>query len=277
MVLSGISRCSGKIKSTLRTLPAVILALTLFYTTAGALDWGGTVSSAYSASEADTVHTTTVDQQYTLHANGSLVPTLSYFTALRFRHLQVAERDTSANWLTELSPTASAVWILPLVRLSSDYSYRKNRDRRNTQELTGQALGGYAQTTWQKLPTLQGYYNWNRNLNDLDLLGADTRQQTIGASASYSAKGTTLRYDYGNSRTNSPATGLNQSSLHHVASLDNNLRLWKQTLSMQTHYRVTARLDRERQAGSDGVLLAFPPSPASTLRIRIPSLGRWSR
>ena len=273
MVLSGNFRCSGKIKSTLRTLLRVaVVALTLCGVRAQALDWGSVIT-AYSTTDADSLHAATLDQQYTVNATGTLAPTLSYFGAVRFRHLQVAERGSSANWLTELNPSASAVWALPLIRLSSDYSHRQNRDRRGNQDLKARAAGVYAQTTWQKLPMLQGYYNWNQNLNDLDLLGADTRQQTIGASGSYSAKASTVRYDYGNTQTRSPATGLEQNSQHHAASFDNNLHLWKQALSLQTNYRVTARRDRERKAGSDAVLLPLTPLTGLYLADPDPEFG----
>jgi hypothetical protein len=259
VVRNEYSRCSGKVNATRRAFAAAVLAILMLSATAHALEWGGMINTAYSTTHSDTAHTTTIDQQYSMNTRGDLFPTFHYYAALQFRRLQIAQRDTAKNWLTELNPTASGVWTLPLFRLSSDYSYRDNHDRNQTEALIGRSAGISLQSTWQTLPMLQGYYNWNQNINDLDLLGKDTRQQTIGATASYSAKASTVRYDFNDNRTHSPVTGLSQSAQHHTASFDNSLRLLHQALTIQSSYRVTARLDNEHQAGTDGVLLALSP------------------
>lgn len=144
-----------------------------------ALEWGATVNTAYSTVQADTARTLTFDQQYSLNVRGALAPSFQYYSSLQMRRLQIAQNDTARNHLTELNPNVSGVWTLPLCRLSSDYSYRRNRDHSESDALIGRSAGVSLQSTWQTLPMLQGYYAWNQNLNDLDLLGKDTREQTL--------------------------------------------------------------------------------------------------
>ncbi|HEY3296455.1 MAG TPA: discoidin domain-containing protein [bacterium] len=238
-----------------------------------ALEWGASASETYMDTRGDSTRTGILDQQYQFHANGELLPTVSYFTLLNYRHLQTRAKDSSAVWQSELMPSVSAVWSAPFFRLRSDYSYRDNRDQLNVNQLKGQSANVVLQSDWESLPRLTGRYQWIQNVNDLELLGVDTRQRTIGGSADYSFSTTSLRYEFNDIRTENRRTGFEQISRNHIGRLENSLSVWKHIVSVQTSYMIQAKADREQRASEDGILVRLTPLSGLWSNSPTPELG----
>lgn len=224
-----------------------------------ALDWGANATETLVQTRADSVRSVIVDQQYQLHATGELAPTLDYFASLNYHHVKSYTGDSSSSWRTELQPAISAVWSVPFFKVRSDYSYRDNRDQFNVNRLIGRSADVNIQTNWSSLPRLSARYSWSQNVNDLDLLGLDTRQRIIGGAADYSFSSTTLRYEYADAQTENHRTGLAQTMRSHTGHFENSLSLLNRMVSLQSSYMVVLKTDREQRPGDEGVLISLTP------------------
>jgi hypothetical protein len=237
-------------------LTAIVL---LWVVSATALDWGANLSETYGLTKTDTVRTGVFDQQYRLYANGQLLPDFDYFAGVNYRRLTSSTGDSGSSWQTELLPSVSAVWSPPMIKLRSDLTFRDNRDEANINRLKGHSIGFLAQSIWNSLPRLTGRYLLDENVNDLVLLGLDTRQRTLSGTAEYTFSTTSLRYEYADSRTENRTVGLEQTSVRHAGHLDNSFSAFDHLLSVQSSYDITVKSDRETQAGADGVLIPLSP------------------
>jgi hypothetical protein len=249
---TGLPACRFR-RLTLLTAVVLCHAVSLF-----ALEWGASATETYADTRSDTTHTGTFDQQYQFHANGDVLPALSYFSSLTYHHVR-SSLGNGTTWQSEMLPSVSAVWSAPFFRVRSDYTYRDNRDQLNITRLTGRSADVNVQTDWASLPRLTGRYEWRQNVNDLELLGVDTRQRTIGGAADYSFSSTTLRYEYNDLRTENHRTGLAQTSRSHTGRFENTLSALNNLVSVQSSYMVVFKNQREQRASDEGILIPLTP------------------
>jgi hypothetical protein len=99
---------------------------------------------------------------------------------------------------------------------------------------------------------------WTRNLNDLELIGNDTRERVFGAGADYSSHGVSLLYDFGDRLTRNVTTRIDRISRTHLGRFDFSRGAFKQALTLETSYQLVSReeRDRDRRSGETLIVLA---------------------
>jgi hypothetical protein len=255
-----INRCVGVfprilyIKNMCLRLWMVVIVVTAVTGTAVA-EWGGYVNANALSSRVDTVTTQIIDQQYQFYLNSVLLPTLSYYATARFRNVQTQTTGSPFDWHREVEPTLTATWSNPLLTMTGTGLYRESRDRSNAGGLVGRSLSLYAQTLPHELPRVFGQLLFERNVNNLDLLGLDTRQRNLSAGADYTHKMLHLRYDFSDALTTNENSRLEVSSQQHTGHAEYGIHLFRRALSVQSTYEITARHEREQQPGSGNILL----------------------
>ena len=165
---------------------ALILLLSMGSPLAQA-DWGGTVSGSAASSDVDGVSTTAFDQQYTLYATDRPTPNVRYTFSGLYRRLQARTDNGPYNWITEVRPTGALDMNLPIVNLRGDASYRSDRNEIGTTKLTSGVASVRGQTVWNRFPRLFASASWAKNVNDLELLGYDTRTRTYSTGGTFSS------------------------------------------------------------------------------------------
>jgi hypothetical protein len=215
-------------------------------------DWGGYVNSSAVSNRMDTTTTQSVDQQYQFYFDGTLLPTLSYSVTTRFRH---AQSNNPYIWHREFEPSLTATWTTPLLRVSGNGYYRENRDRYSPGSLIGRSIDVSAQTAMREVPQFFGQLLFERNVNNLDLLGLDTRLRNVTAGADYRYRMLHLRYDFSDALTTNEQTRLDVSSQQHTGRGEFGLHLFQRALSVQSAYQITASHQIERQRGTGAILL----------------------
>ena len=209
------------------------------------IQWGGNARTAHASSRVDTAGSGSFDQQYMFHFSGTPALAFRYFTSVRFRRLR-SWSDVSGNtWRTEVQPTANIVWSNPFYKLRGEYVHRQNRDRLHVNELTGRSAGINFQTNLKHLPRLYGRYDWTQSVNDLELLGIDTRQERISVGSRYTHEKLSLQYDYSDRRTRNHLSGLKQNSGRHIGRTESSLNFIRGAVTLQSSYMITYRTEKE--------------------------------
>ena len=219
------------------------------------------------------MHTVTLDQQYDVYASGRSSGRLQYSGTFRYRLLQAESNDHRVLRQTELQPVLSASWTGPYYTVRSNYLYREFWDDQNTANYIGRSAAVFAQTNFSRLPRLQGRYEWTRNVNDLDLLGQDTRMRLYAAGMRYSVRQFATSYDYRNSLTLSHDSGLERTAERHTGRFDNTFHFFRKAASLQTSYQIVDRTEREVRASNAETLLPVPAAAGLYLADPSPELG----
>ncbi|MBU1707297.1 hypothetical protein KKB28_05210, partial [bacterium] len=220
-----------------------------------AYDWGGNVRTAHVTSQVDTTGSGSFDQQYMFHFSQTPALAVRYFASLRFRRLQSWSDVSGDSWRTEVQPTANIVWSNPFYKVRAEYVHRENRDRQHISELTGRSAGVNFQTNLKDLPRFYGRYDWTQNVNGLELLGKDTRQERISAGSRYTHEKVSLQYDYSDRRTQNRRSGLRQNSERHIGRAESALRFADGAVTLQSNYMITAQTEKETRPLTEVTLL----------------------
>lgn len=141
-----------------------------------------------------------------------------------------------------------------MLDLRGNGSYRVDRNEAGTTKLTGRTASAYAETRWQSLPRLFGSINWSKNVNDLELLGYDTRSRTLAGGASYSLKRLSLDYEYAESETRNAESSTSYLAYMHTGRADYGLSFAKNLVTLQTSYQISSQRE-ERESPSLGSVL----------------------
>jgi hypothetical protein len=221
------------------------------------------VRTAHVNSRVDTTGSTTFDQQYQIHFAARSALSFRYFASLRFRHLQT-ESDLAGNtWRTELQPAVNVVWSNSLYKIGGDYVRRENRDRRHANDLIGRSASVNFQTNLRSLPRFNARYEWTQNVNDLELMGLDTRQRRLSAGVDYFYENLTLHYKFSDRVTKNRNSGLEQTSRRHVGRVESAFQPIRGVLSIESSYQGIVRYEKEVRPAVDVSLL--PITPVTTL------------
>ena len=252
---------------------ALLIAFFMLCASVGWAEWGGGISAAAVDTRSDSSTSMTVDQNYDLHVSDHPLPQLQYVAALRYRILQTNPEHAPYVRQREVQPTLSVTWSHPYYTVRSNYLYREQKDNQGAIDFTGQSVGAFAQTNVSNFPRLQGRYEWTRNINDLDLVGSDTRLRTYSLGSIYNAKQTSVSYNYVNNLIRNPSTGLERTDQRHVGRFNNTLQVFRKFASIQTSYHVVDRSEREVQAANQEPLLPVEAITGLYLEDPSPELG----
>jgi hypothetical protein len=248
---------------------ALTLAAVFAFCPSAFAAWGGTAAGLVTTTTVDTFRNTAVDQQYTLFTDGQVTPQINYLLTGRYRHLQIIQSHAPRTWLTELQPNGSIRWTNNLFAVRGEHAQRFNHDRLGANNLTGRSTTAFIQTNWHDLPRLYANADWTRNLNDLELIGFDTRSRTLGAGLSYSVRQVSLLYEFSDQITKNARTNIDRLSRAHLGRIDNSLHAWKQLVTLETSYQIVNRDERDRDRNSGESLI--PLSVVSGLYAADPS------
>ncbi len=219
-------------------------------------EWGGTLSASATGARTDTMSSTAVDQQYMIFTTASPTAHFSYQLACRFRHLQSQSDNSQQSWQTELQPTAGLRWTFPKYTVRGEYLHRANRDRLNVNELTGQSVSGYFQSTPFTTTRVFANADWAEDVNDLDLIGFDTRSSRIGAGTSFTVRPLSAVYEYSDRVIRNDRTKLDQLSRSHTGRLNQTLSAFSKLIQLETSLYVIDRNERDRdQSGTQSLVL----------------------
>jgi len=223
-------------------------------------DWGGTITGSASTAKIDSIRSTSLEQLYTLYTSDQPTGNIRYSLSGLFRHLQSRSGDEPYYWTTEARPTGAISWSTPILDLRGDGSYRTDRDELGTTKLTAGTTSLYGQTAWTSLPRLFASSSWAKNVNDLDLIGYDTRTRTISAGANYSTNSLYANYQYTDLLTRNADTNLNRVSRSHRGRVDYTKSLAKRLVNISTSYQVATRTDEDNSTITGEPLIALQAS-----------------
>jgi hypothetical protein len=224
-----------------------------------ALDWGGTISAVGADSRADSTHSQTLDQQYQIYFSERPYPVLNYSAALRYRHFRTNGTGSQAYWQTEMQPSLLATWTTQVFKVDGNGMYRDNSDQQRAHDLSSRSFGVFGRTTLPDAPRLSAAYQWDRNINDLELLGLDTRQSRLSAGVDYDYKSVSLRYGLTDLHTVNSSSGLEQFSTRHTVQYDQSVLLFSRALVIQPSYQYNYRIERETEPSTGETLLPLQP------------------
>ncbi len=223
-------------------------------------EWGGSLSGSAASSEQDSLRSRSLDQSYTVFTNGETSATLRYSFSGMFRHLQSQANEGPYSWRTEVRPTGSLNWRPGILDVRADAAYRADRDEQGASKLTSRTASVHAQTVWDRLPRLFGSLNWSKNVDDLELVGYDTRSQQTAAGATYSNSTLFTNYEFSEHRTRSVDTGIDRVSVSHSGRADATRTLLRRLVNIQGGYQVNTRAERDQSQISGEILTPVPAS-----------------
>ncbi|MCB1060240.1 MAG: hypothetical protein KDB65_08410 [Calditrichaeota bacterium] len=223
-------------------------------------DWGGTITGTAASTESDGVNSASYDQQYTLYNSGRPTPTVRYSLSGLFRHFQTRTGSGPYSWLTEARPTGAMDWHTPLLDFRGDASYRADRDELGSTKLTGGAASVRAQTNLLNFPILYGVSSWAKNVNDLELIGYDTRTRTLSAGGTYSTNRVFANYEYSDLLTRNVITGIDRTTRSHTGNLELNRSFVKNLVNFQTNYQISSRTESDNSQITGEVLRTLQAS-----------------
>lgn len=223
------------------------------------MEWGGSLNQAAVQTQTDTARALSLDQQYSAYFTDLLVPSVQYYAGLRYRHLQSHPEGLPVSWQTELNPDLNAVWTAPFFNLRAAYGYRDIRSRDGQANTIGRSASGDFQTNWRSLPRVELHYGYDQNVNDLDLIGLDTRQTSLSAALDYQWKTAHARYEYGENDARNRTTGVEQHARYHTGRMESSVGLFDRAVTLRSSYRLTARRDREQRTAGQEILVALNP------------------
>lgn len=235
----------------------IVAGVFVSYSVADA-DWGGTLSGSMADTRADSSRSSTVDQQYSVFTTGALTPQVNYLLSLRYRHLQSGGRGMPSLWQTELRPSGELRWATPLYTLRGEYTQRLNREEQRRNELTGKSGLVFFQTNLLDLPRIHGSGEWTTNLNDLELIGYNTRSRALGMGANYSTRQLSLVYNFHDRLTRNENTKIDRLSQSHQGRLDHVLRVFERAVSLETSYQIVGREEKDRDRNNGSTLIVLP-------------------
>lgn len=216
-------------------------------------EWGGSLSGTVDT-RSDTSRATTMDQNGQVYVSGQPSARLQYLGILRYRRVQFEAGGQKPAWWSELQPTGELAWVDPYYTLRGMYQYRENRSPQTTNPFVARTAELAFQTNMVRLPRVEGRYQWSQNINDLDLVGRDTRMRLLAVGARYSVRQLSLSYDFGDQRTVNPGLNLERKAQEHTGRFNYGLNLFHKLASVQTSYQINDRSERELR-GADAVTL----------------------
>jgi len=223
-------------------------------------DWGGTISGSAASSDVDNVRSTAIDQQYTLYATDRPTPHLRYTLSGLYRRLQTSMDNGPYTWLTEVRPAGSLDMNLPILNLRGDGSYRSDQNELGTTKLTSGVASVKGQTVWTRFPRLFASASWAKNVNDLELLGYDTRTRTYATGGTFSSHNIFAHYEYSDLLTRNPNSDLDRVSRSHNGRADYTKSLIERLVNVQTSYQITSRTERDNSSISGELLVPLTAS-----------------
>ncbi|NUO18984.1 hypothetical protein HUU59_05995 [bacterium] len=238
-------------------IKALLLTIGLLATEGLYADWGGTLSGSAASSTIDTTRSTSYEQQYTLFTSGQPTHNIRYSLSGLFRHLQSNSGTGVHLWTTEYRPTGSINWTMPLLDMRGDGSYRSDRDKTGTMKMTAGAASLRGQTIWTGLPRLFASWSWAKNVNDLDLLGYDTRTRSLSAGANYSAHSIYANYEYTDLLVRNAETDLDRVSLSHNGRLDLTRSAFDRVLNLSASYQASTRKETDNSTFTGEALVVI--------------------
>lgn len=224
-----------------------LLAVVLTGMTAGnaCADWNGTATGSASSSEIGDQSSSSWDQQYTLYTSGRPTSNIRYSLGSLFRHLRSKAEGSPSIWLTETRPSGAVNWSTSVFDLRGDGSYRSDRDKLGSTKLTSGSSSIFGQTVWTSLPRLFASWSWAKNVNDLDLIGYDTRTRTLTAGTNYSTHNFYANYEYEDLLTRNEISHLDRVSQSHSGRADYTKSLFARAANISASYQASSRKETD--------------------------------
>lgn len=220
--------------------------------------WGGAISGNAASTRIDTSESISYDQQYFLFTSGQPTRAIRYSLTGLFHHLQNRSNDGQVNWVTETRPAGAVHWSLGVLDLRGDASYRSNRDKLGVTKLTDRSAGVFAQTNLNQIPKFFGSVNWAKNVNDLDLLGYDTRTRNFTTGASYTSNQFFGTYSFSDLNVVNSNQDLKHNSNSHTGRLDYSLSPVKRLVNLQSSYQIVSRSEKDYSSSTGQTLVIVP-------------------
>ncbi len=221
-------------------------------------EWGGSLSGTVDTRN-DTSRATTMDQNGQVYVSGQPSARLQYLGTFRYRRVEFNTGTEKPAWWSELQPTAELGWVDPYYTMRGMYQYRENRSPQSPNPFIARTAELAFQTNVVKLPRLEGRYQWTQNINDLDLVGRDTRMRLLAAGARYNARQLSLSYDFGDQRTVNTGLNLERKAQEHTGRFSYGLNVLHKLASVHASYQINDRSERELR-GTDVVTLISLPA-----------------
>lgn len=221
-------------------------------------DWGGSVTGSAASTSIDTSRAVSYDQEYFLYTSGRPTSTIRYSLTGLFRHLQNRTDDGFTNWSTEARPSGAIHWSTGILDLRGDASYRSNRDKLGIAKLTDRSAGVFAQTNLGSLPKLFGSINWAKNVNDLELLGYDTRTTNLATGVSYTSNRFFGTYTYSDLSVVNSSYNLKHNSSSHSGRFDYSISPVKRLVNLHTSYQIVSRSEKDHSSSTGQTLVILP-------------------
>ncbi len=237
---------------------SLILVCLLWITPQLRADWGGSASGNASSTSVKSLRSVSYDQEYFLYTGGQPTKAVRYSLTGVFRHLQNRSNDGLANWSTEVRPGGAIHWTTGLLDLRGDAAYRSNRDKLGSAKLTDRSAGIFAQTNLAGLPQMFGSVNWAKNVNDLDLLGYDTRTRNLVTGATYTSNRFFGNYSFSNLLVVNSNQNLKHSSDSHTGRMDYSFSPVKRLVNLQTSYQIVSRSEKNFSSSTGQSLVVLP-------------------
>ncbi len=227
-----------------------------FASPAGA-EWGGSLSGTVDT-RSDTSRATTVDQNGQVYVSGQPSARLQYLGILRYRRVQFETGRQKPVWWSELQPTGELGWVDPYYTVRGFYQYRENRTPQSTNPFVARTAELAFQTNVVRLPRIEGRYQWTQNINDLDLIGRDTRLRLLAAGARYNVRQLSLSYDFSDQRTVNTGLNLERKAQEHTGRFSYGLNVFRKLASVHANYQINDRSERELRGTNAVTLISVP-------------------
>jgi len=250
---------STRNRLTLARILAIVAAL-VWITPQVRADWGGSLIGSATSTNLDSNKSTSIDQEYFLHGTGQPTRTIRWSLNGMYRNTQSVSNYGDGNRTEEWQPSGALHWSTDALGVRADGSLRESHDNAGSANVKSHSAGLFAQTNLYKLPRVFGSINWAKNVNDLDLIGYDTRTRNISGGANYTTNRVFGSYSYSNMYVANGANDIRRSSDTHNGKLDYSISPVKRLVNLQASYQIASRAERDHSDATVQSLIVLPAS-----------------
>ncbi len=235
-------------------------ALLIVFSVASSPAWGRISSNLtadlrvnYSTTDEDSSSLESVDQEYNLAWQKTILRDLAVRSALRYYNFGVSENLGANSWRSELQPSADLIFNRAWLGINAQAMRRDSRSNDRSSRLINESGSIALQSRVARYPWLKLRLQQDLLYNKADLSDRDTRDRLALASAGYTGRASSISYSYQHKNTLDRSQRVEQNTQSHGV-------LFGHVKSFGTHLRSSLSYDFSYKKQSDRNL-AFDPLP----------------
>jgi hypothetical protein len=186
--------------------------------------------------EFDTSRTRSLDQQYMVNYNRTLLPYVNVHLSLTYHDVQTFQMTGPDGWQGELMPSGNLNWTTQFFSVGANYRYRQIRNLVAISNSHSQGAGAFLKTKFRLIPQSTVSYDWNRYTINAGLQPLNTEDRRFQYATNYAYKRASSYYTYSNHQSKNLTNDISQNLQQHIFRLDYSNTLLSNRLQFGGNY-----------------------------------------